>query len=56
LTGTNTNLFAANGTPIPVIGTACLELLIDGIKVTANLLVTEVLEELILVIDWLSSN
>jgi hypothetical protein len=56
LTGTNTNLFAANGTPIPVIGTTCLEFLIDGIKVTANLLVTEVLEELILGIDWLSSN
>jgi hypothetical protein len=56
LTGTNTNLFAANGTAIPVIGTTCLEFLIDGIKVTANLLVTEVLAELILGIDWLSSN
>jgi hypothetical protein len=53
---TNTSLFAANGTPIPVIGSLCLEFYIDGIKVTADLLVTEVLEELILGIDWLSSN
>lgn len=53
---TNTSLFAANGTPIPVIGSLCLEFYIDRMKVTADLLVTEVLEELILGIDWLSSN
>jgi hypothetical protein len=53
---TNTSLFATNGNPISVTGSMCLEVYTDGIKVTADLLVTEVLEELILGIDWLSSN
>ena len=48
---TNLNLYAANGTSIPVVGALQLAFTIDGNPVRANVVVTEALEELILGID-----
>jgi hypothetical protein len=56
LTETNLSLLAANGTPISVIGTFESSFDIERHLVKANVAVTEVVDELILGIDWLSAN
>jgi transposase InsO family protein len=56
LTDTNMNLYAANGTPIPLIGAVQLDFTMDGHSASANLVVSDAIEDLILGIDWLATN
>jgi hypothetical protein len=56
LTETNLNLYAANGTSIPLLGAIQLQFTIDGYPTSANLVVSDAIEELILGIDWLANN
>ena len=56
LTNTEINLFAANGTPIPLCGAVPLKFTLSNVEVMANVVVSESIEELNLGIDWLSSN
>ena len=56
LTDTNMEVFAANGASIPLIGATTLRFSIDGHSVKAHVVVTDVIEELILGIDWLATN
>ena len=49
-------LFAANGTSMPVLGSLRLNFTLEGHPVTADLLVSDAVEELIIGIDWLSSH
>lgn len=49
-------LFAANGTPIKIVGEVTVEFTIEGHPMSVNAVVTEEIEELILGIEWLSAN
>ena len=53
LTPTRLTLFAANGTAIPPLGSMRLAFTVQAIPITADLLVTESVEEVILGADWL---
>jgi len=53
---TSIKLYAANGTEIPVLGAVKLTFEIESHPITADLLVSEAIEELILGIDWLSDH
>jgi predicted aspartyl protease len=50
------NLYAANGTVISILGVVRLTFEIAGMKITTDFVVTEALEELILGVDWLTTN
>ena len=56
LTDTSLRLFAVNGSAIPLAGSAVIEFEISGRRATANVVVTDALDELILGIDWLAAN
>src|SRR6266516_2873171 len=49
------DVFAANGSPIKILGSTCLNFKIEGENVTANVMVSEQVEEFMLGYDWLSS-
>ena len=51
---TRRTLFAANGSRIPLLGEATLVFQVYGIQHTADVVVTDVIDELILGIDWLA--
>jgi len=51
---TNKAVYAANGTPIRVVGVTMLPLKMDGYTTSAEVLVSEDIEEVMLGIDWLS--
>ena len=53
---TSIKLYAANGTEIPVLGTVKLTFDMESHPITADLLVSDAIEELILGIDWLSGH
>jgi len=53
---TDINVYAANGTKIPLLGSMHLCFSVDGIPLRAHLLVTDAVEEMMLGIDWLSEN
>ena len=53
---TNIRIFAANGTPIPVMGTLTLRFQVDGVPTHSNFLVSDAVDEPILGIDWLQEN
>lgn len=50
------SLHAANGTVIPILGVTRLNIDIKGLQITTDFVVTEALEELILGVDWLTTN
>jgi len=50
---TTVTLYAANGTAINILGAIHLDFVIDGLPVSASLMVSDEIEELILGIDWL---
>src|SRR5208282_3083952 len=56
LTDTGLNLFAANGTSIPLVGAVTLNFSLEGYPASANVVVTEVLDDMVLGIDWLSTH
>src|SRR6266516_1960770 len=49
------DVFAANGSPIKILGSTCLNFKIEGENVTANVMVSDQVEEFMLGYDWLSS-
>src|SRR6266516_312848 len=49
------DVFAANGSPIKILGSTCLNFKIEGENVTANVMVSDQVEESMLGYDWLSS-
>ena len=53
LTPTDLKLFAANGTPIPLVGAVSLMFSIDTAPFAADVVETENLDEFILGNDWL---
>ena len=53
---TDVNVYAVNGTKIPLLGSTQLCFTLQGIPLKANLLVTDAVEELMLGIDWLTEN
>jgi hypothetical protein len=55
LSETDTKLFAANGNEIPLLGTTTLSLQLAGLPVTVKFAVSDLLDEAILGIDWLSA-
>ena len=56
LTPTDLIVRAANGTRIPILGSVRLAFSIQGIPLTARLLVTDAVDEMMLGYDWLSEN
>ena len=55
LESTSQKLFAANGTEIPVKGCLALRLTVHGMPTLANVLVSDAVEDVILGIDWLTT-
>ena len=53
---TDIHIFAANGTPIPVMGTVTLGFQVDGVPTNCNFLVSDAVDEPMLGIDWLQEN
>ena len=53
---TEHRLFAANGTAIPLVGQVTLNFTVDGGQCTADLAVTEAIDEMVLGVDWLTQN
>ena len=51
---TRRTLFAANGSQIPLLGEVTLVFQVQGLQHTADVVVTDVIDELILGIDWLT--
>jgi predicted aspartyl protease len=47
---------AANQSPVPVLGTAVVEFAIDGVTMSQEFLVSDVIDEIILGSDWLTAN
>jgi len=56
LTPTDLNIYAANGTRIPLLGTLTLTFTLRGFPLKANVAVTEAVDEIMLGIDWLTQN
>src|SRR5208282_4239076 len=56
LTDTSLRLFAVNGSAIPLLVAAVIEFESSGRRATADVVVTDALDELIIGIDWLSAN
>jgi hypothetical protein len=52
---TDMKLFAANGTDIPLMGALAVNLMLEQVPLKAEVVVTGVIDELILGIDWLTS-
>ena len=53
---TTQRLYAANGTEIPLLGQVKISFRLQGLPVEAQVVVTEVLEDMILGIDWMTEN
>jgi predicted aspartyl protease len=52
---TNLKLYAANGTDIPLLGTVNIPILIEGYRTMAKVVISDVIDELILGVDWLTA-
>ena len=53
---TSQHLYAANGTEIPLLGEVAISFRLQGVPASANVVVAESVEDLILGIDWISEN
>jgi predicted aspartyl protease len=51
---TSLKLYAANGTEIPLLGSVETLITIEGYDMTVRIVASEVLDELILAVDWLT--
>jgi hypothetical protein len=51
---TNLKLYAANGTDIPLLGSVEIPIIIEGYDTTVMVVVSEVLDELMQGVDWLT--
>jgi len=56
LASTDIHIYAANGTPIPVMGSVNLCFEVAGVPVCCNFLVSDAVDESMLGIDWLEEN
>jgi predicted aspartyl protease len=52
---TNLKLYAANGTDIPLLETVKIPIVIEGYSTMAKVVVSDVIDELILGVDWLTT-
>jgi predicted aspartyl protease len=52
---TNLKLYAANGTDIPLLKTVKIPIVIEGYSTMAKVVVSDVIDELILGVDWLTT-
>jgi predicted aspartyl protease len=52
---TNLKLYAANGTDIPLLETVKIPIVIEGYSTMAKVVVSDVVDELILGVDWLTT-
>ena len=56
LAPTDIHVYAANGTPIPVMGSVNLRFEVAGVPVSCNFLVSDAVDEPMFGIDWLEEN
>jgi hypothetical protein len=56
LSHTSRRLFAANGTQIPLLGQTTIKFRVGNSEMSAEVVVTDAVDELILGIDWMSEN
>ena len=52
----STNFFAANGTKIPIVGMTRIFFEVSGKRLSADVYITEAVDELIFGFDWLRNN